>query len=56
MYYKEGKKDEAVRRINEIRLKYKNDEYDEELVDMILDDIEKEEAEKRIKKDQQNKG
>jgi len=55
-YNNEGDKDEAVKRLEEIRLKYKNARYHVDLLDMILDDIEKEEAEKRIKKDQQNKG
>jgi len=56
LYHKEGKKDEAVSRLNEIPIKYKIDEYDEDLIELILDAIEKQEAEKGNKKDQQNKG
>lgn len=56
MYYNKGKKEEAVERLEEIHIKYKNDRYDEGLLDMILDDIEKEEASKEIKREQENKG
>ncbi len=56
LYYNEGDKDEAVNKLEEIRLKYKNARYHEDLLDMILDKIKKEAAEKRIKKDQWNKG
>ena len=52
LYYNEGDKDEAVKRLEEIPLKYKNARYDEGLIYFILDDIEKEEASKEIKKDQ----
>lgn len=56
LYYKEDKMHEAVRRLKEIPLKYKIDEYDEDLIELILDSIEKEEAEKIKKKEQWNKG
>jgi len=56
LYNNEGDKDEAVKRLEEIRTKYKNTRYHEDLLDMILDKIKKEAAEKRIKKDQWNKG
>jgi len=56
LYNKEGNRDEAVKRLEEIRTKYKNDRYDEGFIDMILNDIEKEEAEKEKKKGQWNKG
>ena len=52
LYNNEGDKDEAVKRLEEIPLKYKNARYDEGLIYFILDDIEKEEASKEIKKDQ----
>jgi len=56
LYDNKGNRDEAVKKLEEIRIKYKNDRYDEGLLDMILDDIKKEEAEKEIMKDQWNKG
>jgi len=52
LYDNKGNSDEAVKRLEEIRAKYKNARYDGGLIDFILDEIEKEEASKELENEQ----
>jgi len=52
LYHKEGKKDEAVSRLNDIPLKYIINEDHEYTIKLILDAIERKEASKELENEQ----